>query len=57
MLKVISALALFLLVLLQNSAYAARCEGQEGRIIFEDDFTDDAGGWVADIPPSPMASS
>src|SRR5262245_11770224 len=52
MLKVISALALFLLVLLQNSAYAARCEGQEGRIIFEDDFTDDAGGWVADRGPT-----
>jgi hypothetical protein len=43
----ISTVAL-LLVLLQNSAYAANCEGQKGEVIFEDDFSDDSGGWAHD---------
>jgi hypothetical protein len=46
MLKVISAVAVVLFVLLLNSAYAATCEGQKGRVIFEDDFTADSTGWA-----------
>jgi hypothetical protein len=48
MLKLGLAATLLLLALMQTSAYAANCEGQKGRVIFEDDFTDDSGGWVAD---------
>jgi len=46
MLKAISAVALLLLVVLQNSAYGARCEGQKGRVILEDNFADDSNGWA-----------
>jgi hypothetical protein len=47
MLKVVPAAALLLLAVTSSSAYAASCEGQKGKVIFEDDFTDDSGGWPA----------
>jgi hypothetical protein len=46
MLKVVSAVVLLLLIVTQTSAYAAGCDGQKGRVIFEDDFSDDSGGWA-----------
>src|SRR5690349_16153142 len=48
MLKSIPAAALLFLAAMQTSAYAAECEGQKGSVIFEDDFTDDTGGWADD---------
>jgi hypothetical protein len=47
MFKVVPAAALLLLAAMQTSAYAANCEGQKGKVIFEDDFSDDSGGWAA----------
>jgi hypothetical protein len=47
MLKVVRTAALLLLATTQTSAYAASCEGQKGKVIFEDDFADDSGGWPA----------
>src|SRR5262249_17741781 len=52
MLKGVTAVALLLLVVIQKPAYAANCEGQKGRIIFEDEFSDDAGGWIDDRGPN-----
>jgi hypothetical protein len=46
--KIVPAAAFFLLAVMHNSAYAANCEGQKGKVIFEDDFTDESGGWAAD---------
>jgi hypothetical protein len=48
MLKVVRTAALLLLTVMPSSAYAASCEGQKGKVIFEDDFSDDSGGWPAD---------
>jgi hypothetical protein len=48
MLKVVRTAALLLVATMQTSAYAASCEGQKGKVIFEDDFADDSGGWPAD---------
>jgi hypothetical protein len=48
MLKFVPSAALLLLAVMQTSAYAANCEGQNGKVIFEDDFTDDSGGWAID---------
>jgi hypothetical protein len=47
MLKVVPATVLLLLAAMPTSAYAADCEGQKGKVIFEDDFADDSGGWGA----------
>src|SRR5262249_1616057 len=52
MFRDVTIAALLLLVLIQNPAYAANCEGQQGSIIFEDDFSDDTGGWIDDRSPS-----
>jgi hypothetical protein len=46
MLKIIPSVAFLFLVVTANWADAANCEGQRGRLIFEDDFTDDSGGWA-----------
>ena len=47
MLRVISV-AFVLQFLALTSAYA--CEGQPGKVIFEDKFTDDSGGWQFSPP-------
>src|SRR5262249_15485936 len=47
-LKVALAVSLLLLALMQTAADAATCDGQKGTVIFEDDFTDDSGGWTHD---------
>jgi hypothetical protein len=46
MLKVVSAVVFLLLIVTETSAYAVGCDGQKGRVIFEDDFSDDSGGWA-----------
>jgi hypothetical protein len=52
MLKVVPAATFLFLAVMQTSAYAANCEGQKGRVIFEDHFTDDSGGWRYHPGPS-----
>ena len=32
------------------ASMALACAGQGGKVIFEDNFTDDSGGWEADNP-------
>jgi hypothetical protein len=48
MLKITLAATLLVLAITPSSAYAASCEGQKGKVIFEDDFTDDSGGWTTE---------
>jgi hypothetical protein len=52
MLKIVPAAAILLLAVMPTSGYAANCEGQKGKVIFEDDFTDDSGGWTTDRGPN-----
>jgi hypothetical protein len=47
MLRVLFAAAIAL-ALCAPAAFA--CEGQTGKVIFEDKFTDDSGGWALSAP-------
>jgi hypothetical protein len=48
-------IVLVFVLAVQSSVYAG-CEGQKGRVIFEDDFTDNTGGWAQDAAPGWNAS-